>query len=400
MITKRLVFDHRGRTQADKEGPVELRVTHNNKVYYINTGVKVLSSQFRDERVVRHRDKEVLNERLSEVVGKMEAAINRCISEGRTIDAAEIKRAAYNIETGEENEGTAMLEWIEEQVPRLNIANSTRKRYYVLIGRLKMYGKLLSWRDLTPERIYDFDGWLHQLTRPQSNGEKQAGEERVPVSDAGVHNYHRTLRALLSRAVKMGLIDKNPYDRLRGEFKRGEKDSVQFLTDDEIEAIESLRPMAGSQAAMAKDLFVFQLYTGLSYADAQAFDIADYRNVNGRWVHVGERIKTGVAFTSVLLPQAVEVLTRYGMQVPKVNNVQYNEMLKTIQKALGIRTKLHSHLARHSFATRMLANGAKIENVSAMLGHTNVKQTQRYAKVLPQSVMEDFERFEKKCKKE
>jgi site-specific recombinase XerD len=62
----------------------------------------------------------------------------------------------------------------------------------------------------------------------------------------------------------------------------------------------------------------------------------------------------------------------------------------------GIKVRMHSHLARHTFATYMLRNGAKIENVSRMLGHTNITQTQRYAKVLAQSVHEDFDRVAKK----
>jgi site-specific recombinase XerD len=62
----------------------------------------------------------------------------------------------------------------------------------------------------------------------------------------------------------------------------------------------------------------------------------------------------------------------------------------------GISTPLHSHLARHTFATYMLRNGAKIENVSRMLGHTNITQTQRYAKVLAESVHEDFDRVAEK----
>ena len=60
----------------------------------------------------------------------------------------------------------------------------------------------------------------------------------------------------------------------------------------------------------------------------------------------------------------------------------------------GIDKPLHSHLARHSFATYMMAKGAKIQNVAKMLGHTNIKQTQRYAKVLTQSVLDDFNRVE------
>jgi site-specific recombinase XerD len=62
----------------------------------------------------------------------------------------------------------------------------------------------------------------------------------------------------------------------------------------------------------------------------------------------------------------------------------------------GIKIPLHSHLARHTFATWMLRNGAKIENVSRMLGHTNIRQTQRYAKVMAESVREDFDRVTKR----
>lgn len=50
-------------------------------------------------------------------------------------------------------------------------------------------------------------------------------------------------------------------------------------------------------------------------------------------------------------------------------------------------------IARHTFATWMLRHGAKIENVSKMLGHTNITQTQRYAKVLARSVQDEFDRI-------
>jgi site-specific recombinase XerD len=58
----------------------------------------------------------------------------------------------------------------------------------------------------------------------------------------------------------------------------------------------------------------------------------------------------------------------------------------------GIKTKLHSHLARHTFATFMLDKGVPIEHVSKMLGHTNITQTQRYAKVKPKAIYDDFDR--------
>jgi integrase len=431
MITKKLVFDHRGRTGENQEGPIELRVTVNSKPYYINTGVKVRSDQFSREKVVNHRDARLLNERLDCVVMNIETAINECIRKGLPIDVAQIKRQAYNVELSGLHAETAMIDWIDEQVPLLKIKDGTRERYYVTARRMREYGGLMRWDDLTVENLYKWDAYLHGIKKPISNGDVQAGSDGGCIGDAAVYNYHRTLRSLLSRAVKLGIIEANVYDRVRGEFRKGIKENVEYLTEEEIAAVESLHPMEGTQMAMARDLFVFQMYTGLSYSDAQAFDIRDYKKEtvrvnrtaqggdaiaaqrtktkdapdensvalwrNGeRFVHIGQRVKTGVAYVSVLLPQAVEVLERYGMQVPKVNNVQYNESLKVIQRALGIRTRLHSHLARHTFATRALAMGVKIENVSAMLGHTNITQTQRYAKVLAQSVKDEYDMMAEK----
>jgi site-specific recombinase XerD len=107
-------------------------------------------------------------------------------------------------------------------------------------------------------------------------------------------------------------------------------------------------------------------------------------------MYVGQRVKTGVPYVSQLLPPAVEVLERNGWHVPKMNNQRYNQMLKAIGMCIGI-ANLHSHMGRHTFATYMLANGAKIENVSKMLGHTTVKQTEHYAQVLAESIHDDYD---------
>ena len=126
---------------------------------------------------------------------------------------------------------------------------------------------------------------------------------------------------------------------------------------------------------------------------------AYYKKEGDRWVNVKGRIKTGVPYISQLLPPVVRVLEKYDMQLPYIDNADYNHALKILGAAAGITTKMHSHLARHTFATYMLRNGAKIENVTRMLGQTNITQTQRYAKVLAESVHEDFDRIENKLKR-
>ena len=396
MITKAIVFDHRGRTKPGGEGPVELRVTVNRKPYYINTGIKVRGRELRDGRIIGRSDKAVLQEQLDIIVEKMMRAVNKCVEKGATIDVAEIRRQAYEMESTNALERTGMLDWLDGQVPLLNIAEGTRNRYRTMVKRLREYGRMTAWRDLTIENIYKWDSWLHCLKVPQTNADIQAGKPAEGICEAAVYNYHRTLRAMLSRAVKMGKIDANPYDRLRGEFRKGIKESVEYLTEEEIAAFESLHPMQGSQAAAARDLFVFQLYTGLSYSDAQAFDIKDYKEIDGKWINTGTRIKTGVPYVNQLLPPVIEILQRYGWQAPKILNSDYNKCLKILGDAVGIKTRLHSHLARHTFATRMLRMGVKIENLSKMLGHTIITQTQKYAKVMAQSVHDDFEMVAKK----
>ena len=158
-------------------------------------------------------------------------------------------------------------------------------------------------------------------------------------------------------------------------------------------AFVNLHPIEGTQMAVARDVFILQMYTGLAYSDIMAFDASAYRKVDGVWVNNGERIKTGVPYVSQLLPPVVEILERYRWQVPQIDNSDYNKCLKALGMAAGISTPLHSHIARHTFATYMLRNGVRIENVSRMLGHTNIAVTQRYAKVLAESVHEDFQKI-------
>lgn len=388
MITTAIVFDHRGRTKKGAEGPLEVRVTIDRHPYYINTGVRVCERQWQFDKVVRHAQADKLNERLGIMLGRIMAKVNYCLSSGKKIDVAKIRREIW--ETASEK---TLIEWLKNEVALLNVADGTRKHYKTLTKRLEVYGGMSSWQDVTVENIYKWDAWLHTL-----------GGNDGKITQSGVWNYHRYLKCLLNRAVRCGKLASNPYMLLKGEFSRGESENTEYLTEDEMRKIREFSPTPGTWMERVKDLFVFQMYTGLAYSDAQAFDIKKYKCVNVRdkitgkitkqWRIIGNRIKTGEPYVNQLLPPAVEVLEKYGMQVPQIVNAVYNRELKTIGKALGITMPLHSHLARHTFATWMLRNGAKFENVSKMLGHSNIRTTQRYAKVLDESVHEDFNKIE------
>ena len=387
-ITNSIVWDHRGRVPDGGKGQLEIRVTIARKSYYFGTGIKCRRSEFVAGQIVNCPGARQLNDRLAIIYSKVLACVNACIESGSQIDTEGIRKMVWQTSESVNDEPT-LITWIEQQVPMLNLADGTKKHYHTLIVRLIEYDKLRRWQDVTIENIYLWDAWLHQL-KAQDGGR---------ISDGGVFTYHKCLKALLNRAKDFGKISENPYVSLRGKFKRGEKESVEYLTEDEMRQFESIILPTGSQLDIAHDLFVFQMYTGLPYSDMQAFDMSDYKWDGMRWNHVGERIKTGVAYVSSILPPALHVLEKYDMKIPKMNNADYNHHLKALGLMAGIKTRLHSHLARHTFATYMLRNGAKIENVSRMLGHTNIIQTQRYAKVLAQSVHEDFDMIAEKMNK-
>ena len=68
-----------------------------------------------------------------------------------------------------------------------------------------------------------------------------------------------------------------------------------------------------------------------------------------------------------------------------------NAYLKEIADVCGIKKDLTFHIARHTFATTItLSNGVPLETVSKMLGHTSLKTTQHYAKILDKKISEDM----------
>ena len=386
MITTSVVFDHRARTKKGNEGPVEIRISVDRKSYYIQTGVMVLHDEFVGGTVVDREDSDEFNERIRILCKKVNAVINEYLAKDMPLDMVAIRRRVFSGDV--QRSGHAMIDWIAAQLPLLGHREGTMRHYQTLLLRLQQYEQLANWQDLSVENLYKWDAWLHQLR----------GWNGKTISDGGVYNYHKCMKAMVQRAVRMGVIDTNPYDRLRGVFRRGDKETVEYLTEDEMQRIASLELVPGSQLEKARDLFVFQMWTGLAYSDAQNFDVRRYKLEDGVLTYVGERIKTGVNYVSRLLPPAVAILEKYGMQTPKIDNADYNHLLKGIGIAAGIHTPLHSHMARHSFATYMLNNDVSLDSVSVMLGHKNTVQTRRYAKTLAKTVKNDFDKIAEKMK--
>jgi integrase len=139
-----------------------------------------------------------------------------------------------------------------------------------------------------------------------------------------------------------------------------------------------------------KDLFLFGCYTGLRWSDIQQLSKSNYERREGNDWLIGVQQKTGNNYAIVLLPEAKQILDKWEWNMCRIGIATMNINLKRLACLAGIGRLLTMHMSRHTFATLAMSKGVRMEIVSKMLGHSDVKMTQIYAKVLQRDVEEGF----------
>lgn len=189
------------------------------------------------------------------------------------------------------------------------------------------------------------------------------------------------LKTIITYALDNGKLKINPFNSIKISKRTKE---VEYLTLDEIQAIKS--KSFNGRLEKVRDLFLFQCFTGLAYADMAQLTKEDFQ-FNGEQIFIKKcRVKTGISYLTVLIDEAVEIIRRYNFELPVLSNQKYNSYLKEIADLCGITKPMHTHIGRHTFATYMLNKGVSIEVVAKMLGHSNIKQTQHYSKLVDKTV--------------
>lgn len=234
---------------------------------------------------------------------------------------------------------------------------------------------------------------LEQFLKYESSFKDQKG-----IKNNSVVKYMKMYKTACNYAIKMDLILKNPFNIYDGRLSV--KDAV-FLTQQELNTIEN-KIFPTPRLEKVKDIFLFSCYTG--YAPVDALELTE-RNLsedsNGNLWIMTSRAKTAIRANVPVLPTIDKIISKYKKQqkglIPKISNQKMNAYLKEIADVCNIDKHLTWYVARHTFATTVtLGNGVRLENVSAMMGHTNTKQTQHYAKVLDVNIMEDMEKLKSK----
>ena len=206
-------------------------------------------------------------------------------------------------------------------------------------------------------------------------------------------NFGKIVRICLSN----GWITVNPFANYKGKVKTVDR---IYLTQHELQRMADKR-FDIDRLAQVRDVFLFCCFTGLAYADVKKLKTSQIaKGLDGeQWIFIN-RQKTDTRSAIPLLPTAVKLIAKYSnhpvcvnkcMPLPVPSNQKMNGYLKEIADLCGINKLLTSHIARHTFATTVtLSNGVPIESVSKMLGHSSIKQTQHYAKILDLKVSDDM----------
>jgi len=217
-----------------------------------------------------------------------------------------------------------------------------------------------------------------------------------------IKNFHKIINQCLSN----GWLNKDPFSNYKAKVKEVVRD---FLSEAEIEQMIN-KEFVSDRLEIVRDIFVFSCFTGLAYIDVKQLTLDNISlGIDGdKWIFKN-RQKTDTASKIPLLPMAQEIIDKYTEHpvcknekrlLPILTNQKMNAYLKEIADVCGIKKDLTFHIARHTFATTItLSNGVPLETVSKMLGHTSLKTTQHYAKILDKKISEDMMILKSKFKK-
>ncbi len=279
----------------------------------------------------------------------------------------------------------------------LEYAAGTLERYETSLKHTKDF---LSWKyNLTDINIEKID---HAFI---TEYEFYLRSERKCANNTAV-KYIKNFHKIINQCMANGWLNKDPFSN----YKAKVKDVVRVcLTEEEIQTIIN-KDFKIERVAMVRDIFVFSCFTGLAYIDVKQLTKNNISlGIDGdKWIFKN-RQKTDTTSKIPLLPMAQEIINKYENHpicinedrlLPILSNQKMNAYLKEIADLCEINKDLTFHIARHTFATTItLSNGVPLETVSKMLGHTSLKTTQHYAKILDKKISEDMMILKSKFKK-
>lgn len=251
----------------------------------------------------------------------------------------------------------------------------TRISWMTCLGHIRNYDKhheTLTFADIT-------DDWANGFVRYLSEARTYNGGQ---LSESSKRLYIAKLLACMRQAVKDRIISADDVCRIENMPKNKTEHSRVFLTLEELRRVSA----CPCPKEVVKDAFLFSCLTGLRFVDVSNLRWTDITEQSGFMRIVFSQQKTGQREYLDINQQAAAIIRKQPKDAERVfalvNNINVNKILAAWMQSAGIEKHISFHCARHTFAVMMLDLGTDIYTVSKLLGHTDIKTTQIYAKVL------------------
>lgn len=372
---------------------IYLRITIFGKRTEISTGQMIKTSQWSIKlgKVTGNTPKaQQLNSLLESSRAKLFECYNILFNEGREITCENLRNKYLGIE--------------ERKVTLIEVFKDHNSKMKELIGKEFSKG---TWEryETSLRHTQAFMKWKYNITdidvRHINSGFVADYEFYLRTvrdcSNNSAVKYIKNFQKIINICINNEWMNKSPFTGYKSKI---ETVDVRFLTDLQLKKIRS-KKFISERLGIVRDIFVFCCYTGLAYIDVKNLTkhkIA--RGIDGGlWIKT-KRAKTRIEASIPLLTEAQEILNKYenhpkcvneNTVLPVLSNQKTNEYLKEIGALCEIDFDITFHTARHTFATTVtLNNGVPLETVSKMLGHTNIRMTQHYAKILDKKIGEDM----------
>ena len=264
-------------------------------------------------------------------------------------------------------------------------SRSTFHKYLTVYKHLEEFVKTryrvsdIALKELTSAFITDFELFLRI--------DKNCSQNTVWI-------YMMPLRRMITIAQRNGWIILDPF----ASYEIGPENVDRgYLTKDEIRLLlDATFTRKGRE--LIRDLYVFCCFTGLSFSDMKNLTKENIQtSFDGNLWIMTKRQKTGVESNIMLLDIPKRIIDKYdsmsedGKLLPVPSYSHCRDTIKEIIRGCGIDKDLSWHASRHTMATEIcLTNGMPIETLSKMLGHTNIRTTQIYAKITHEKESKDM----------
>ena len=247
--------------------------------------------------------------------------------------------------------------------------------------------------DILDAQQLNISGYLSYL---EESGRSGATLSR---SLASIKNFYSYL-------VSTGFLEKTPVTEVRVE--RGEKKVPQILTGREIELLLSQPVCVDAKGYRDKAMLEVMYATGIRVTELIDLNISDVNLDLGIIKCTGSKKTRAIP----LYPAALRALTNYLNNVRtamladpqeealfvnvggvRMSRQGFWKILKHYQNTAHIEKEITPHTLRHSFAVHLLENGADIDSLQELMGHSDISSTQMYTQFINQKIKSVY----KKC---